>query len=383
MNRNLIRLAVCVLIGFVALGQVKVVTLKNGQKIKGEVTKTANGYQVRTQSGAVVTFTSEQVLSVADVVTPEQEYKQRLERINPQNAEHRYVLARWAFRQGLLQEARLQLRAALKINADYEQASLLLRQVNARIEQQQSEKSRPTEGAGPGPSKPRDKPITGLKPEWLVSQEDLYRIRLEEMDRSSNRPEQVVIELRNDVINRFVRSMRGRQEFKEPQAEEKFKGLPRVRQVSYILDKVDPYNIAIKDDIIIKSDPRFMVAFRSRVWPIVARHCATAHCHGGDKPKGGLKLFNIPGKNPKVDYTNFLILDMFATSGKKMLNRDHRELSLLLQYGLPPEQSQFDHPEKITPPFRDRKSQNYRRVLEWINSLSGPLHPDYRTTYIM
>ncbi|MDY6913469.1 MAG: hypothetical protein SVT52_03305, partial [Planctomycetota bacterium] len=60
---------------------------------------------------------------------------------------------------------------------------------------------------------------------------------------------------------------------------------------------------------------------------------------------------------------------------------DHRELSLLLQYGLPPEQSQFDHPEKITPPFRDRKSQNYRRVLEWINSLSGPLHPDYRTTY--
>ena len=149
----------------------------------------------------------------------------------------------------------------------------------------------------------------------------------------------------------------------------------------YILYKIDPYNTAIKDDIIIKTDPRFMIEFRSRIWPIVAKHCAAAQCHGGDKPKGGLKLFNIPGKNEKVDYTNFLILDMFASGGKRMLDRDHSDLSLLLQYGLPPEQSRFDHPVKITPPFRSRKDPVYRRVLSWINSLSGPLHPNYRTTY--
>ncbi len=153
-----------------------------------------------------------------------------------------------------------------------------------------------------------------------------------------------------------------------------------VEQALYILDKIDRNNESVKNDILIKSDPRFMVDFRRRIWPIIATYCATASCHGGDKPMGGLRLFNIPGKNEKIDYMNFLILDR-AYHHREMIDRDHKEMSLLLQFGLPAEQAQYRHPIEIKIAYATRRARNYRRVLEWIESLKGPPHPDYRVGF--
>jgi len=369
--------SVICLLAALAVAQMKTVTLKDGRKITGEVTKTDDGYQIKRKYGVVV-VSKDQVVSIEDVTTPQEQYRQRLAKIDRKSPQDHYELGRWAFRTGLLEIARNELEAALKLKGDYERAKLLLRRVEARIEAD-SKKTPKTVATGPttGPAGP----VTGkvvLRPEWLVGQEDIYRIRLEELREN----DKATIVFRNDVIKRFIKMMRGVGDFRDRGFEKRFQAASRLDKVRYIRQNVDRDNSEIKDDIIIKSDPAFMMDFRTKIWPTVARYCATAACHGGTKPRGGFKLFNVAGKNEKIDYTNFLILDGFTTKqGRRMIDRNNREESLLLQCGLPEELAKFKHPHKITTPYADRKSANYVRVLQWIRSLEGGLHPSYRVKY--
>jgi hypothetical protein len=121
-----------------------------------------------------------------------------------------------------------------------------------------------------------------------------------------------------------------------------------------------------------------MTDFRSRIWPMLASHCAQPSCHGGPNAGGDLRVLNVQTRNERVDYTNFLILDSYTHGGRKMINRDRPEDSILLQYGLPPEQAEIRHPSPLKQTmFRDRRQRNYRQVIEWIRSLDGPPHPGY------
>jgi len=135
----------------------------------------------------------------------------------------------------------------------------------------------------------------------------------------------------------------------------------------------------IRDDIILKNDPPDMREFRGPIWKWISNDCAATSCHGSEKGKDGLKLYNVPGGNVNVDYTNFLILDSFRTkSGDQIIRRDEGEASLLLQYALPNDLAKSRHPKKIRPAFTNREASGYKQTLEWIKSLAGPMHPDYR-----
>ena len=295
------------------------------------------------------------------------EYQQRLSKIDAQNPQDHYDLANWAFGKGMLKIARKELKDALSIKDDYEMASLLLRQVEAKLE-----------AAGESGDEEDQGMIAGnVDPNWLLKQQEIYRIRLAEL-----RPtDRVSVNLRNKLVERFIDLMNGQGDFKTVGFDRTFRTWSGVQKVLYILDHVNRDAFEIKDDIEIRTDPEFMMEFRSHVWPIVSSFCGSPHCHGGDKPVGGLRLFTIAGRRDAVDYTNYLILDSYAKGGRKMINRDHIEDSLLLQFGLPYEQARFHHPElpaAARPPYPDRGSANYRRVTAWIESLNGPPHPDYR-----
>jgi len=369
-NNMLFRAMCCLLLLAVALGQVKTITLKDGREITGQVTKTDEGYQVRTKFG-VVTFSAEQVASIVDVVTPEQEYQKRLAKIDPDKSEDHFALGKWAMGRGLLQIARKELSEALRLRADHEEASLLLRQVEAKIREATRPPKTVPATAPTGPAGP------AVRPEWLVSQEEIYRIRLEELRPSDT----VVVEFRNNVLERFIDKMAGTADFKKPRFDKEFRAMSNTRKVIYILEQIDPDDSTIKDNIIIKSDPKFMVDFRSRVWPIVSRHCASSNCHGGPKGAGGLKLFNTTGRDERVIYTNFAILEMYASGGRRIIDRNDPSYSLLLQYGLPPKQAKFKHPAESKFAFANRKVVSYRRVMEWINSLQPPAYYNYRLKY--
>jgi len=168
-----------------------------------------------------------------------------------------------------------------------------------------------------------------------------------------------------------------------PKFAEIFRRWKPQRQMYYILNEVREDNWAIKDGISVRSDPKALKVFRRHVWPLLARSCASSTCHGSPKGKGKLKLYKVAGSDNLGMYTNFVILDMFTKDGKQMLNRDHPERSLLLEYGLPHKEAKSRHPGKtiMSPLFRSVKDPNYRNVKAWINSLNGPPHPNYGVDY--
>ena len=368
-KKTLLPLVGCLLIAAIAFGDLKTITLKDGRKYTGEISRTRDGFTIKIGQISFGVDANE-VVSIVDVMTPELMYRKKLKEIDPNSANDHLLLGQWAIKQNSLEIARDELDAALRIDPNLEKASLLKGLVDDWIRQAVREKDiRPG-----GPSSLGAIPV---RPEWLVTKEDIYRIRVEEL-----RPDDtVVIEFRNKVLDRFMKTMQGREGWEQPQGEKAFRRFRRAQKVNYILSKIDRDNSAIKDDIIIRSDPKFMQEFRKRVWPVVSKSCATMSCHGGIDHGAKFKLFNFPGRNERIEYTNFLLLDMVEQDGLKMIDRDRPENSMLLQYGLPRNLARYPHPGQVTPAYRSPSDASYRRVMAWIRSLKGPIHPSYRVKY--
>lgn len=377
MLRNaLMCLAACLAAAALCLAQAQRITLKDGRIIEGEIVeKTDAAVKVKVKIG-VLTFPSDQIESIEEVVDPKREYQNRLAKLSPTNVDGQVALGQWAVEQGFLKEARERFEAALKVNKNHERAALLLRDVQARIERAEREgRTEPTSGTAvplPGDRSPFDAAV-------LLKDEDINQIRLCELREN----ETVSVEFRRDkegrsVVDRFIARMEGREEFRQKGAVQQFRGLSPSRQARYMIAKLDRDD-ALKDDIIISSDPAFMREFRAYVWRNVYSTCAATQCHGAEKGQEIFKLYNYAGTNHYVDYTNFLIMDsLVSKQGYRVIDRDHPEDSLLLQYGLPPPQARLKHSKTIQPIYLSRTSPAYQRTLEWVRELEGPPHPAYQ-----
>ena len=347
----------------------QVLVLKDGRRIIGEVTSSKAGYEVKIGTGATAVFSADQVLRVEDVVTPAEELKKRLAKIDQTDAEQLYRVARWASDRGLLPEAKGLLLKARKADPKHENAKLLLRLVEMRLKAA-------TKTAATASTQvviaPRTK-FNFLKPE------DIYRIRLLELKKT----DRAVIQYRNKVLDRFIKWMRGRDIFDTPEGERKFRGATKVAQVQYIQEKVDRESPML-DDILVKSDPAVIKEFRTKVWPIVSKNCAVPSCHGGVKGAGGLKLYDVPLKDERALYTNFYILHKWSKGGRRLINRDNHEMSLLLQYGLPQKLARLPHPKRLDTIYRTKQDPSYRIVKGWVETLRFPfLLPGYRIKYTL
>lgn len=364
---------VLVLAGAV-FGKTQVIKLKDGRSFTGEVTKTEGGYRIKTKH-AVLTFSADQVAKIEDATTSATEYEDLVKKIDPKKPEDHFGLANWAIKRGLakatdqqLKIARKHLEIALKLKPDYERAKLLLQLVNARID-------KPPKQDGSKIDLITDVDFP------LLKDDDIRKIRVEELRKGDS----VAIKFKNDVVKRFMASMEGQEDFRKPRFEKKFLGWPKTRKVVYMLDK-RPDNVKMKDDIFIESDPKFMKNFR-QLWPVINNFCAASSCHGGIKPKGGLILFTRGSGNERADYTNFAILDGVVAGGRRVIDRDNPAESLLLHYLLPRKVANNKHPietadsAKVHTAFKNRRVNNYKRILRWIDELAGPPHPGYRLNY--
>ncbi len=350
-------------VAVVAAGEEKIVTLKNGRQIVGEVTKTEDGYEIRKPGGVLIVIAADDVASITEAKTAESEFQRQLAKTDQKDPEQMYQLARWAMDQDMLTEAKDLLQKVLKLKADHENAQLLLKLVEIRLKTV----TRPP----PPETTTREKPT----PSELLTEEDMYRIRLVEL-----RPgDRVRVRFRDKLLERFIDSMRGTGVFAEPGGRARFLGASQVEQVQYILQNTDR-DSPLRNDILIESDPSVMTEFRTRIWPIVLKGCATTQCHGGVKGAGALRLFGGPTTRDQVVYTNFYLLSTWSRGGKMLIHRDKPEMSLLLQYGLPQELAQFQHPVAIDLLFRDREDRDYKLILDWIKSLRFPV-PGGATPY--
>ncbi len=368
-NTPLIALVLAVAITAAVTGQTKIVVLKDGRKFTGEVTKIPTGYRIKTRH-AVFTFAAEQVASITDMVKPEDEYKQRLAKIDPKDAQAHLSLGQWASKKGLLKIAKKEFEAALKINPELEMAILELRRVNAELSlatrAATTQVATRTNGGG-----------TGQVPEeWLVSMEDVYRIRIAEFKAEKDRFGDVdtiaTVSFRNNVIERFIDMMQGKSDDFDAR---KFRAMSAFNKLKKIL--IETEQESIWKDILLKKDCMVMREFRGRIWPILVSKCASLTCHGAPKGQGQFKLLNIAARNERIDYSNFLILSLYSKSHGRMLDRDNVGESLLLHYGLPldDEKVKYKHPrkKKLSPaPFASVSNANYRTIERWIGSLRGP-----------
>ncbi|KKK96974.1 hypothetical protein LCGC14_2657410, partial [marine sediment metagenome] len=374
---GLLIVAIVAAIAVGAVAEHKVVTLKTGQRLTGEVTKTKDGYEIKTPRGTVVVAAS-QVLRIDKAVVPADELKRRLDRIDQSNAEALFGVANWAWEKKLLAESLDLLNKVLKLKPDHENAALLKRLVEIALAAQ---KPRPPVG-------PTTRVTTTMgsriHPSKLLKMDDVYRIRLLEL-RGSDR---VPIEFRNKVLDEFIEANRGEDKLAERRGERDFRALRPVRQALYILDHTDRSDTRFRKNILVKKDPAVMRTFRTRVWPIVQAGCASASCHGGAKTPGKFKLFNAPMADDRVAYTNFYILQAWTKSSRAMIDRDEPAQSRLLQSGLPDEIATraASHSKKpLQPPvFRSTRDRKFRLIEKWIKSLRQPLlRPGYRVNYAL
>ncbi len=364
-------IATVALVAAFAIPAQQVVILKNGGRVVGEVTKTKDGYQVINDKGTIV-FAKNQVLKVEDVVTVKDELTKRLAKVDSRDADGYYQVARWAYDQNLLTDSRKILKKVLKLNPKHEDAPKLLKLVNMGIAKSGGDTTTTKKNGG--------KKQTLLARSNFLTKEDIYRIRL--MELKSN--DRVSVQFRNKVLQRFIKSMRGSGDFENRGFENKFRGYNRVKQVLYILEWTDRDNASIRDDILIKTDPKVIKEFRARIWPIIAKSFASPSCYGGVKPRDGLKLFNIPLTDERVLYTNFYILHKWERNGRKMIDRDNPEMSLLLQYGLPKKIAKCPRPKYVPGPiFKSTNDRSYKIVKDWIASLRRLFPPGYRIKYTL
>jgi len=376
MARGSMPLAACLLLATAcALAQVQTVICKDGRRITGTVTVSQGVYKVQTKLGEVAVPTSE-VEAVVSEFTAQQEYHQRRAQIDPNSPDDHVTLGLWALERQLLEQAREEFQAAVNAKPDHEMAALLLQQVERKIQDQQA-KAQTRAATTRGRSASQEQ----IEDSWLVSEEQINRVRVAETGPESLR---VLVDFRGDVLDRFVQSQRNNKDFQDPTFEKRFRRIRPVDKLAYIVRNLDPNNASLVDDILVRSDPKALDDFRWTVWPLVAQSCAAAACHGGPSPAGGLKLFPAKVRDERIDYTNFVILDGFVGGQgqqARMIDRASPDKSLLLQYGLPPQQAEIKHPLKLRQyVFAAQTAGAYRRVRAWIASLKSP-HPDYRLDY--
>jgi len=369
--RTNILVAACVMLAATACfaQPLKLIRLRDGRVLEGRIVeRTDKIIKVRMKLGEL-SFPADQVVAVDDAFDPRGEYDKRLAAVDKTSPVAQVALGQWAMEQGFLREAKGHFQAALALQKDNERAALLLRQVEAKLAGQA--------GSPEAPPVSTDTPkVAELKD--LLRMEDIYRIRQAELRDG----ETVSVDFRNDAVDRFIKGMHGVDEFRQAGFERLFKGRTPSWQARYMLRHLAE-DSPLRDDILIKSDPDFMRDYRLVVWRFVGPSCATSPCHGSQEGRGGLKLYNLPGQHEQADYTNFLILSNFYNTKTlaRTIDRDHPEMSLLLQYALPPEQAEYKHPKKTSPAFGNRGLAGFQATLRWIRSLEKLPHYDIRNTY--
>lgn len=384
-------LLVLLWVGFVcglAVGATKTIVLKDGSTYTGDVTENVGAYQIKLPTGEVISYPKDKA-TVTAAADPAVEYKTRLGRIDGKDADGHTDIGVWAQHGGYLDIAYKEYSEALRLSPGDARATLRLQQVKDMLDalakagnKVETSTSKPGPGVGPGPAGPG--PGIESKQSNLISDEDVYKVRMFEVRKREVRENPPVFlyadkKVQSDFITMMVHE--GKDEYKSVNALQLFKNRPMADQLRRIREHSGDQGLL--DRIHITSDPEFMRAYRNVVAPQLRLSCAADGCHGAPAGKGELKLFTI--KSDQADYTNFVILSLWEKNGQFLIDRRVPENSLLLQHGLPVKLATagFAHPKvpQRQTLFNDAKTDNYRKILNWINGLEGALPPAYHTEY--
>lgn len=141
----------------------------------------------------------------------------------------------------------------------------------------------------------------------------------------------------------------------------------------------------------VEQTPEPLKVFREEVHKsLLLSGCSTSGCHGS-VGAGRLVFATQRPLSEAAALTNFYILSKFRTDdGKLLLDMDAPERSLLLQLGMPREQSTRPHPfvpsaetgaDQWRASVRNVQDRKFQQVVGWVKSLAKP-RPSYGLDYL-
>jgi hypothetical protein len=379
-----------VLLASTAAGREGIVKTRDGRSISGDITETDDGVSINAR-GVVLNLTASQIAGVEYPESIDVQYQERLGKLAADDVKGRLDLARWAFEQQEYTLSRDAAQQALDIDANSTEAVTMLNtiRVQMRLEQNKADADALTDEATNDSEMPDDEtavddsdqpvPIDRRVERRLLTNDDINRIRQAELKPTDNA---VRIRFDNDVENRFINATN--------QNASIFRNLRPIQKAEAIINDENP---EFREDVRILSDPQAMMDFRRQVQPLVLNGCAAMACHGGIN--GGELILFSPSDSDGTAYTNFYILDQFAVAGadttqvfgkgeQRMIDRANPDQSLLLQYAIPADQSDADHPpvRGWRAIFRNMQDPRYQQTLNWIARGLKPVQPDYEIEYV-
>ena len=364
----------------VALAKQGVVKTRNGQSYEGDITEKGDLVIVNNR-GIETRINKSNIESVTFPEDFDKQFGQRLAKLEKNDARGRIALAREAFENGRYRLARDVLEEALTIDPNNADAAQFRETVMAQIRLERAKQNAPaTVAADDRPAATR--PATTMAAEQdhrLLKPRDINAIRREELTRDERN---VPIRFENDVNRRYAKQFSNEQ----PGV---FLALPALQQAMRILADVDNGTAPkeMREDIKVMRDPAAMLEYRRAIQPYVLQNCATSHCHGGPNAK----VFQLitPAESDPATYTNFYILQslnkkaaggggVFAKGQLYVIDRMQPTRSLLLDYSIPRQFAEYDHPEvpNFKPPLRGPDDPRHRVMLDWISNSLNPA-PNY------
>ncbi len=379
---RLVAFATVGLVTSVLLAKPGVVTMKDGHTYEGDVQEKDAQSVVVTIHGGETHLSRDDISKIEYHDNVLDEFNDRMAKLDAKDVDGRIRLARWAFDQEQYDLSRQALEQALGIDPKNKEAQDLLETVRSQIRMERVKSTQPstlTIGAN-AQAMAKASPQSDRK---LLSANEINKIRQEELRATDNG---VRFNFTNDVKKRYVTLMN--MEIGTVNA------MRPLDQALSILDGNYPEGVHLSDDVKVLSDPASIRDYRNLIQPLIMTGCATSGCHGG--PNGGnFILYTLTDNAEAVSYTNFYILTqyvrkvgsmqpgVFGATERRMIDRGNGHLSLLVQYALPPDIAEYDHPDVkgYRPMFHNLEDQDMRRFVTWMDDTLRPMYPDYGISY--
>jgi len=363
----------------VAMARQGVVKTSDGRTIEGDVVENPDAVTI-TRRGIDTVVPRGQVAVIEYGGDAEAALRARLDALDAKDFDGRIKLAREAFEGRKYEVARDAIESALIINPNSREAVDFSQMIRRQMQ---------LEAAKANGAKP-DTTATPLAPPGTVerrtlSADDINSIRQAELKSSVDA----------DVRIRFDKDVRKRFASTANLNYNDFLALSSLDQAQQIFTQGDA---KLRKDVRILSDPAALREFKQVVQPVVLRNCATSGCHGGDGA-GGFVLYNTAVDNEATAYTNFYILQqytkqsptqtpaggVFSSSGAqiRMIDRTRADNSLIVQYALPTNVAEYDHPQVqgYRPGFNTPQDRSAARIIDWVRGSLAAIEPNYGVSY--
>ena len=388
LRRGIVGGTVVLLAAAVLMAKPGVVKTPDGATYQGDVTTSDTSVTVTNKNGIETTLDRRNVASIEYLASPAEEFQQRISQLKPDDVDGRIQLARWAYDNRQYALARDALDAALKIDPNNRAATDMLDTVQRQVRLERNtgnsgagsttnasgQPAAVPNGASGGGGAPaaEEAPQPRQEGEKFLSPEQINTIRQSEWNRSDAR---VRARLKGDVKKRYI-------DYAAANTRD-FNAMNVIDQAWEILTKGTP---EMRKDVEVLTDPAALMEFRRpNVQGKILAGCATAGCHGTGGA-GGFQLYSA-GENEAVAYTNFYILQQYRKNidgvERKMIDRANPESSLLIQFGLPAELAETDHPAvgNYSGIFRNRSDPTYNAIVNWMGKSLALIEPNYEIEF--